>query len=154
MSGRVIKSQLLCQLSYALTANGKVGTNFDYTIRFAPSCSRPSLRFAISFDTILISDAAPTRPTSTDSQLEFPTRIFETQVRPHVPKRRSPFYVSAVQLSGLRWVWVFRRRDFMSWNKTVLAVPLAGIILSAALAENATAQVPVRTGPSTAPEQL
>ncbi|MGD0793269.1 MAG: hypothetical protein ABR920_15990 [Terriglobales bacterium] len=42
----------------------------------------------------------------------------------------------------------------MSWNKTVLAVPLAGIILSAALAENATAQVPVRTGPSTAPEQL
>jgi TolA-binding protein len=39
----------------------------------------------------------------------------------------------------------------MSWNKTVLSALLAGIILSAALAENATAQVPIRTGPSTAP---
>ena len=31
----LIKSQLLCQLSYAPTANGKVGTNVDYTIRSA-----------------------------------------------------------------------------------------------------------------------
>jgi hypothetical protein len=37
----------------------------------------------------------------------------------------------------------------MSWNKTVLSALLAGIILSAALVENATAQVPIRTGPST-----
>jgi hypothetical protein len=29
----LIKSQLLCQLSYAPTANGMVGTNPDYTIR-------------------------------------------------------------------------------------------------------------------------
>src|SRR5580658_11155831 len=29
----LIKSQLLCQLSYAPIANGKVRTNFDYTIR-------------------------------------------------------------------------------------------------------------------------
>ena len=39
----------------------------------------------------------------------------------------------------------------MSWNKTVLSALLAGIILSAALVENATAQVPIRTRPSTAP---
>jgi hypothetical protein len=39
----------------------------------------------------------------------------------------------------------------MSWNKTVLPALLAGIILSAALAENASAQVPIRTRPSTAP---
>jgi TolA-binding protein len=39
----------------------------------------------------------------------------------------------------------------MSGNKTMPTALLAGIILSAALAENATAQVPVRTGPSTAP---
>ena len=38
----------------------------------------------------------------------------------------------------------------MSGNKTVLSALLAGIILSAALAENATAQVPIRTRPSTA----
>ena len=38
----------------------------------------------------------------------------------------------------------------MSWNKTVLSALLAGIILSA-LPENATAQVPTRTRPSTAP---
>jgi len=38
----------------------------------------------------------------------------------------------------------------MSWNKTVLSTLLAGIILSA-LPENATAQVPIRTRPSTAP---
>jgi TolA-binding protein len=56
-----------------------------------------------------------------------------------------------VQLSGLRWVWVFRRRDFMSWNKTVLSALLTGIVLSAALAENATAQVPIRPRPSTVP---
>ena len=30
----LIKSQLLCQLSYAPTANGKVRTNFDYSICF------------------------------------------------------------------------------------------------------------------------
>src|SRR6266852_7369967 len=39
----------------------------------------------------------------------------------------------------------------MSRNKTLLAALLAGIILSAALAQNAMAQVPVRTGPSAAP---
>jgi len=39
----------------------------------------------------------------------------------------------------------------MPWNKTVLSALLAGIILSAALVENATAQVPIRTRPSTAP---
>ena len=39
----------------------------------------------------------------------------------------------------------------MSWDKTVLSAVFAGIILSAALAENATAQVPIRTRPSTAP---
>jgi hypothetical protein len=44
----------------------------------------------------------------------------------------------------------------MSWNRTVLAALLAGIMLSAALAQNATAQVPVRrpapgTGPTTRP---
>ena len=38
----------------------------------------------------------------------------------------------------------------MSWNKTVLSTLLAGIILSA-LPEKATAQVPIRTRPSTAP---
>src|SRR6266403_3628491 len=44
-----------------------------------------------------------------------------------------------MQLSGLRWVWVFRRR-VMSWNKTVLSALLTLIILSAPLAGNATAQ--------------
>ena len=39
----------------------------------------------------------------------------------------------------------------MPWNKTVLSALLAGIILSAALADNATAQAPIRTRPSTAP---
>ena len=39
----------------------------------------------------------------------------------------------------------------MSWNKTVLSALLTLIILSAALAENATAQAPIRTRPSTAP---
>jgi Spy/CpxP family protein refolding chaperone len=39
----------------------------------------------------------------------------------------------------------------MSWNKTVLQALLAMIILSAALADNATAQVPIRPRPSTAP---
>jgi hypothetical protein len=39
----------------------------------------------------------------------------------------------------------------MSWSKTVLSVLLTGLILSAALAENATAQVPIRSRPSTAP---
>jgi TolA-binding protein len=37
----------------------------------------------------------------------------------------------------------------MSWNTTVLSALLAGFILSAALAETAIAQVPVRVGPST-----
>ncbi len=39
----------------------------------------------------------------------------------------------------------------MPWNKTVLSTLLGGIMFSAALAENATAQVPIRTVPSTAP---
>jgi hypothetical protein len=41
----LIKSQLLCQLSYAPTASGKVGTNFDYTIRFCavPYAVEPEL---------------------------------------------------------------------------------------------------------------
>jgi hypothetical protein len=45
----------------------------------------------------------------------------------------------------------FRRKDFMSWNKTALSTLLAGVILLAALANNATAQAPVRTFPSTPP---
>jgi hypothetical protein len=36
----LIKSQLLCQLSYAPIANCKVGTNFDYTIGFLPRSGR------------------------------------------------------------------------------------------------------------------
>ena len=36
----LIKSQLLCQLSYAPTANGRVGTKLDYTIAFTPFCAR------------------------------------------------------------------------------------------------------------------
>ena len=41
----------------------------------------------------------------------------------------------------------------MPWNKTAVSAPLAVLILilMAALAENATAQVPIRTRPSTAP---
>jgi TolA-binding protein len=39
----------------------------------------------------------------------------------------------------------------MLGNKTVLSTLLAGTILSAALAANANAQVPIRTGPSSAP---
>ncbi len=39
----------------------------------------------------------------------------------------------------------------MSRTKTALAAVLAGIVLSAALAQNALAQVPIRTRPSTAP---
>ena len=39
----------------------------------------------------------------------------------------------------------------MPWNKNALSALLAGIILCAALAENATAQVPIRTRPSAAP---
>ena len=49
----LIKSQLLCQLSYAPTANSKVGTNFDCTIGFASACARLSPSFAISLDPIL-----------------------------------------------------------------------------------------------------
>ena len=32
----LIKSQLLCQLSYAPTACGRVGTNLNYIIRITP----------------------------------------------------------------------------------------------------------------------
>ena len=39
----------------------------------------------------------------------------------------------------------------MPWNKTVLPAIFAGIILSAALVGNATAQVPIRIRPSTGP---
>jgi hypothetical protein len=40
----LIKSQLLCQLSYAPIANCKVGTNFDYTIGFfALACAHAGL---------------------------------------------------------------------------------------------------------------
>ena len=35
----------------------------------------------------------------------------------------------------------------MSWEKTVLSALLTGIVLSAALVEYASAQVPIRTGP-------
>jgi hypothetical protein len=42
----------------------------------------------------------------------------------------------------------------MSWNRTALSALLAGIVLSAALAENANAQVPIRTGPSTASKPI
>ena len=116
----LIKSQLLCQLSYAPTANGKVGTNFDYSIGSTRFCAR----------------------------------LFGRK-----SSERLPSFTMTVQLSGLRRVWVFWRRDFMRWNKTVLATLLAGVIISAALAQNATAQIPVRrpstgTGPTTrAPRQ-
>ena len=81
-----------------------MGTNFDYIIRFAPSCARLSgLAISILF--------------------------------------------IAVQLSGLRWVRVSGEK-LMSWNKTALSALFAGLILSAALAENATSQVPIRTRPS------
>ena len=39
----------------------------------------------------------------------------------------------------------------MSWNRAVLLALLAGTVLSVALAENATAQTPTQTDPSTAP---
>src|ERR1019366_7873560 len=42
----LIKSQLLCQLSYAPTANGEVRTTSDYTIRFTPSCERERIRIS------------------------------------------------------------------------------------------------------------
>jgi hypothetical protein len=37
----------------------------------------------------------------------------------------------------------------MSWSRSALSVLLAGIILSGAISINATAQVPIRTGPGT-----
>ena len=43
----LIKSQLLCQLSYAPTANSEVGTNFDCTIRFVRALGRLSPTFAV-----------------------------------------------------------------------------------------------------------
>jgi len=39
----------------------------------------------------------------------------------------------------------------MSWNRAAFSTLLAGVILLAALAENASAQTPVRTFPSTTP---
>src|ERR1700687_6414170 len=39
----------------------------------------------------------------------------------------------------------------MSWNKTVISALLTGLIFSATLVKNATAQVPIRPRPSTAP---
>ena len=67
----LIKSQLLCQLSYAPTADGKVGTNFDYTIRFARSCigDEPELCFSASSArrNLDFGRGAPDGPTFTDS---------------------------------------------------------------------------------------
>src|SRR5258707_3987257 len=45
----LIKSQLLCQLSYAPTVSGKAGTNFDYSIRL----TLPSARSALYSSTLL-----------------------------------------------------------------------------------------------------
>ena len=73
----LIKSQLLCQLSYAPTANGTVGTNFDYSIGLALFCSRLRQISAASHDTILISRATPARQTGRTS-----TPIPREQVRP------------------------------------------------------------------------
>src|SRR5713101_9919558 len=39
----LIKSQLLCQLSYAPTVSGKAGTNFDYSIRLTLASARSAL---------------------------------------------------------------------------------------------------------------
>ena len=55
----LIKSQLLCQLSYAPTVCGKVGTNSDYTIRCASSWARLRLSFAISPDAFSIYGRGP-----------------------------------------------------------------------------------------------
>ncbi len=64
----LIKSQLLCQLSYAPTACGKVGTNFDYTIRFAPSCAGRS-RILAFFSCHLPSDRChPLNPRSSQAR--------------------------------------------------------------------------------------
>jgi hypothetical protein len=82
-----------------------VETNFDYIIRFAPSCARLS-GFAIS--------------------------------------------ISCIPRQGYAG-FGFPEKRLMPWNKTALSALFAGIILSAALAENATAQVPIRPRPSTAP---
>jgi len=49
----LIKSQLLCQLSYAPTANGEVRTTCDYTIRFSPYYERERIRIsAIRFQSL------------------------------------------------------------------------------------------------------
>src|SRR5260221_3161691 len=45
----------------------------------------------------------------------------------------------------------FQEERPMPWNKSALTALLAGIILSAALAENAAAQAPIRARPSTIP---
>ena len=103
----LIKSQLLCQLSYAPRDCGKVGTNFDYIIRCAPSLARlGGLLFQFVYRSATLGATLG---------LEFP------------------------------------EARLMSWNKTALSALLAGIILSAALAADATAQVPIRNRPSAAP---
>jgi hypothetical protein len=71
----LIKSQLLCQLSYAPTADSKVGTNFDCTIRFATACAQVGLRFAVSSGAALISERGIGAALLTDSQLGFPVEF-------------------------------------------------------------------------------
>jgi len=66
-------------LSYAPTANGTVGTNFDYSIGLALFCSWLRPISAASLDTILISGATPARQTWTD----FNSDSQGKQVRPH-----------------------------------------------------------------------
>jgi hypothetical protein len=57
-------------------------------------------------------------------------------------------FVISMKLSAIFWVSDFTGGNPMSWNRTALSALLAGIILAAALAENAVAQAPIR-GPVT-----
>ena len=66
------------------------------------------------------------------------------------------FYLSQCNFRGYAGFGIPEKR-LTPWNKTALSAPLAAltlilmVILMAALAENATAQVPIRTRPSTGP---
>ncbi len=55
-----------------------------------------------------------------------------------------------MQVSGLLWVVFSGEEISMSWNKTVPLALLAGIVLSAALTEDVTAQVSIHPGTSSA----
>src|SRR5258708_39449594 len=70
----LIKSQLLCQLSYAPTANGTVGTNFDYSIGLALFCSWLRPISAASLDAILIFGRNSGEANVDGLQLRFPRK--------------------------------------------------------------------------------